>query len=220
LWHVGDPPEFWNADTVPLWAKQSGWWYDDSFPPKAQIDRELNAVLRNHPGLRLVLAHFCFLSRDLGAAAAFLNDHPGVNLDLAPGIEMYHNFTAVPGAAHDFFVKHSDRILFGTDTGIGNHTTGRGRGRMIRRFLETADRFEVPEDPFMTPDERPALHGLSLPAGALDRIYRTNFERWIGRDRPRPLDLDAARSLLRDLSARAAAREDPENNAAAALALL
>ena len=32
LWHVGDPPEFWSEHTVPLWAKQRGWWYPPGTP--------------------------------------------------------------------------------------------------------------------------------------------------------------------------------------------
>ena len=57
---------------------------------------------------------------------------------------------------------------------------------MIRRFLETDDVFPVPDDPAMTPDERPPLRGIALPREALRLIYSENFRRVVG-DRPRPL---------------------------------
>ena len=40
---------------------------------------------------------------------------------------------------------------------------------MIRRFLETDDVFDVPDDPAMTPDDRPPLRGIALPREVLER---------------------------------------------------
>jgi len=185
LWHVGDPPEFWSEHTVPLWAKQRGWWYDSSHPTKHQIDSEMSRVFINHPQLRLILPHFFFLSDRLNDAADLLIQHPTYSLDLAPGVEMYHNFTARYDESREFFVRFADRIIFGSDFGMscGWH---RDRGIMIRQFLETTDTFEVPADPAMSPDDRPPLRGLGLPRNVLQQIYCDNFRGFVG-DKPRPL---------------------------------
>jgi hypothetical protein len=61
---------------------------------------------------------------------------------------------------------------------------------MVRRFLETDDVFPVPEDPAMTPDERPDLHGFKLPADVLRKIMSANFHRVVKRESPKPLDKD------------------------------
>jgi predicted TIM-barrel fold metal-dependent hydrolase len=196
LWHIGDPAEFWDRRTVPLWARQQNWWYDASFPPKPQIDREALGAFRRHPGLRLILPHFYFLSDDLAAASGFLEEFPGFHLDLAPGVEMYHNFTRRREEARAFFVRHAGRILYGTDIGAGRHCTGPKRGWMVRHWLESDEEFDVPDDPLMTPDERPALKGVALPAEALRRIYAENFHRIVGRSQPRPLNEDAVEELL------------------------
>jgi predicted TIM-barrel fold metal-dependent hydrolase len=179
LWHVGDPPEFWSENTVPLWAKKRGWWYDASYPPKRQIDDEIASVFRRHPRLNLILPHFFFLSDRLDDAARLLDDHASYFLDLAPGVEMFHNFTANRDAARQFFIQYADRIIFGTDFGMscGWH---RDRGMMIRRFLETDEPFEVPDDPAMAPDQRPPLRGLALPRDVLRRIYADNFRCVVG----------------------------------------
>jgi predicted TIM-barrel fold metal-dependent hydrolase len=181
LWHVADPPEFWTRDAVPLWARQQNWWYDESFPPKEQLDAECLHVLRRHPGLKVILAHFFFLSQDLPAADRLLDELPNVHLDLAPGVEMFHNVSRDPEAARAFFVRRADRILYGTDIGAAQHRTGPKRGWMVRHWLETDDVFDVPDDPLMTPDDRPALRGIALGEAELERIYAANFLRILGR---------------------------------------
>jgi len=196
LWHIGDPPEFWNPEAVPLWAKQQNWWYDASFPTKQQIDHEAHAAFEKHPGLNLILAHFFFLSQDLAAAGALLDAYPNLHFDLAPGVEMYHNFTRRPDEARAFFVRYADRILYGTDIGAGRHCTGPRRGWMVRHWLETAEEFEVPDDPLMTPDDRPPLQGIGLDADALEKIYAGNFHRILGRTEPAPLDSRAVDELI------------------------
>jgi len=188
LWHVGDPPEFWSEHTVPPWARTRGWWYDSTVPKKKQIDEEIERVFLRHPKLNVTLPHFFFLSDRLDDAAKLLDTYPNYALDLAPGVEMYHNFTANHAKARAFFIKYADRILYGSDFGMGCGW-GQDRGMMIRRFLETDDRFDVPEDPAMTPDERPKLHGLNLPADAVRKICVDNFVRRVGA-KPRSLAAD------------------------------
>ena len=192
LWHVGDPPEFWSEHTVPLWARQRGWWYDASHPPKSQLEAEIENVFRRHPRLRLILPHFFFLSDRLDDAARLLDAHPSYMLDLAPGVEMFHNFSARRYDARKFFLRFADRIIFGADVGM-SCGWGEDRGMMIRRFLETDDVFDVPDDPAMTPDDRPPLRGIALPREALKLIYADNFHRVVG-SRPRPLR-DSARDM-------------------------
>ncbi|MEA2707821.1 MAG: hypothetical protein QOF78_422 [Phycisphaerales bacterium] len=179
LWHVGDPPEFWSERTAPRWARQRGWFYDHTHPPKSQLEAEIANVFRRHPRLRLILPHFFFLADRLDDAARLLEAYPNYMLDLAPGVEMFHHFTARRDDAREFFVRFADRIIFGSDIGLGCGWS-RDRGMMIRRFLETGDAIEVPDDPAMTPDDRPPLRGLSLPREVLRLIYAENFRRVVG----------------------------------------
>lgn len=199
LWHVGDPAEFWSAETVPLWARQNQWWYDDTHPPKAVIDREIAAVLTRHPRLNLILPHFFFLSGALGEAEKFLLRHPNISLDLAPGVEWMHHLSKDPQAGRAFLTRFADRIIFGSDMGIMHHSTHAERGPAIRRFLETAGEFPVPPDPFMSPSDEPPLRGLALPEDALARIYAKNFHRLVGRTTPRPLDEAGIAAYLQEL---------------------
>ncbi len=178
LFHVADPEEFWDEDAVSALAKSRGWAYTDgTFPSKEQLYEESERVLRAFPGLKVVFAHFRFLSADIERAAAFLDTWPHVCFDLTPGTEMYYNFSKRAADWREFFVRYQDRILFGTDNTA--HTDeqerwGVDKSNRIRAFLETDTAFSGA--------------GLALPSETLDRIYHANFERIVGTV-PRPPDV-------------------------------
>ncbi len=185
LWHVNDPEEFWDPDQAPEWAKGPGWLYDETFPSKESIYGECERVLERHPKLNVILAHFYFLSDDLPRAGALLDRYPNLCFDLAPGIEMLHNFSKRPDEAREFFLRYRDRIVFGTDFGPGGLAS---RIWVVRNFLESDETFHVPMDePLFWPDHRTMIRGIALPAEALVPIYADNFRRLVGGP-PRPLN--------------------------------
>ena len=114
-WHCGDPATFWDEEACPDWAKENGWFYDDTFPTLQELYRQVETVLDRHPGLLVTLAHMYFTSDDIHHAKYMLDRHPNLRLDLCPGTEMYENFVKAPEIWHDFFVKYQDRLIFGTD---------------------------------------------------------------------------------------------------------
>jgi len=194
LWHVCDPEEFWDPERTPGWAKERGWGYDDTFAPKEQLYAEVENVLERHPRLRIFFAHFYFLSADLRRAASLLDRFENVHLDLAPGIELLYNMSKDPSAVRDFFVRYSDRILFGTDISSDQPVEeARIRAGIVTRWLETEDEYRVPEgaDFLLGPPEDGVMRGLRLPEDTLAKIYRLNFERLAG-SKPRPLNRELA----------------------------
>jgi predicted TIM-barrel fold metal-dependent hydrolase len=190
VWHVCDPEEFWNPETTPSWAKARGWGYDETFTPKEQLYAEVENVLKRHPKLRIIFAHFLFLSADLPRAASWLDRFPNVCLDLSPGIEFLYNLSSDVSATREFFIKYSDRIIFGTDIS-SNHTLDEAgiRSGIVTKWLETDDEYRIPPgaDFVLGPPEDGIIRGLSLPAEVLERIYRSNFARLAG-PKPKPLD--------------------------------
>ena len=175
--HVGDPDEFWEAERCPSWARASGWDYSDgTYPAKEELYTEIDHVLARHPRLRIVFAHFYFLSRDLERAAHFLDAHPSVAFDLAPHMDMYTDFSEDPSTVRDFFLAYQERILYGTDTDTrAIERGGDGVGlmrfipRLIRAFLEQEGELSLPGST--------RYRGLGLPRPALEAIYHANFER-------------------------------------------
>jgi predicted TIM-barrel fold metal-dependent hydrolase len=194
LWHVNDPEEFWDPAAAPEWARGPGWLYDDSYPTNQSLYDECERVLAAFPTLKIIFAHFYFLSdfldprpeRSRRGAAALLDRYPNVHLDLAPGIEMLHNFSKRPQAARDFFLKYQDRIVFGTDFSPRFLLS---RIWVVRNFLETDETFHVPtDDHLFWPDHRTMITGIKLPETALRKIYAGNYRRIVG-PQPKPLNL-------------------------------
>jgi predicted TIM-barrel fold metal-dependent hydrolase len=175
--HIADPDFFWDAENCPDWAKENDWDYSDgTYPSLSQLHDEVDHILARFPKLPLTLAHFKFMSTDLPAAADFLAKHPSVSFDLAPHIDMYTDFSENHEAAREFFITHSDRILYGTD--LDTRVLKRGpEGRdfmlslawLIRNFLETEGTF--------THRNGKTYLGLHLPQDVLHKIYYQNFER-------------------------------------------
>jgi predicted TIM-barrel fold metal-dependent hydrolase len=185
LWHVNDPEEFWDPAEAPEWARGPGWLYDEAFPTNESIYAECERVLEKRPKLTVIFAHFYFLSDDLPRAAAMLDRYPSVCFDLAPGIEMLHNFTKRPDEARDFFIEYQDRVLFGTDFAPKGLQS---RIWVVRNFLETEEEFHVPTDErLFWPDHRTMIRGISLPKEVLTKIYAENFRR-LTSPSPRKLD--------------------------------
>lgn len=194
LFHVADPEEFWDPEKVPSWAKEQGWFYDSSYPSKQQLYEEVSNVLDKHKNLKVIFAHFYFLSADINSASKLLDNYKNVNLDLTPGIEMYYNFSKNRDLWREFFIKYQDRILFGTDIGDWQDVkSALARAWLVRNFLESDSEFYLPSeaDSLLEPQMRKPILGLNLPRGVLEKIYYENFVRLVGA-KPRKLDVSLA----------------------------
>lgn len=197
FWHVADPEEFWDKEKIPPDAKKRGWDYTDgTYPSKEKLYSQVENVLDKFPRLKIVFAHFYFLSRDLSRAEAIMDTYPGVNFDITPGSEMYYNFSEDSKKAREFFIKYQDRILFGDDTAI------RGKGiqkRQItekiffmRNFLETDEEFSMIQGDENFLSKGGKIRGIELPQVVLEKIYSENFFRIAGK-KPRSLNISLAK---------------------------
>ncbi len=212
VFHVADPEEFWDPDLCPDWARNQGWFYGDGrYPSKESLYAEIDRVLERHPNLRVVFAHFYFLSADLARAGDFLDAHPRIYFDLTPGVEMYLNFARNIDAAREFFIQYQDRLIYGTDIGANavlrdpsqglDMADSLGRTWVVRSFLETAAPFAAPEGlGHALGMDAKSFHGIGLPHDVLEKIYHVNFERMFG-PTPTPLNYDAALVELERLAA-------------------
>jgi hypothetical protein len=200
--HAGDPEANWDPVRCPPRARARGWFYGDgTFPLKEDLHAEVAHVLAQHPRLKLTLAHLFFLSADLDRASRFLDAHPHVCFDLAPGSEMYNSFTRDHDQSRDFFLRYQDRLIYATDTTSGAMTRDGNvgvqraleRAWTVRTFLETDGTF-VPPNGLVRWLERGvrSFRGLALPHTVLTRIYSANLERIYG---SRPVPLDRERGL-------------------------
>ncbi len=187
LWHVNDPEEFWDESKIPSWAKRQGWSYgEETINNEVQYTQVLT-VLKRHPNLKIIFAHFFFMSAQLERLSKILDDFPNVCIDLTPGIEMYINFSTNQEAAVQFFEKYQTRILYGTDIGARcllsddshlNKAESTNRSNIIRTFLTKEGQFTIKSDgDFLIGMEDFELHALHLKPEITKKIFCDNFLR-------------------------------------------
>lgn len=202
LWHVNDPESHWSPDASE-WVKKQGWWYDESFiNNEVQYAQVLN-VLKRHKRLKIIFAHFFFMSAQLDRLADILDRYNGVMVDLTPGIEMYENFSADYENARSFFDRYHDRIVYGTDIGGRCVLTNEGepfsekenlrRPEIVRSFLMMKGEQTIESDGFFLHDRAPfTMRGLGLEVERLEEILGGNIRRFIGGE---PKTVDSGKTL-------------------------
>jgi len=191
IFHVNDPEEFWDAEKIPGWAREMGWYYGDgTFIDNEEQYRQVMTVLERHPDLNVTFAHFFFLSAQLDRLGEYFDRFPNMHVDLTPGIEMYFNFAADVDKTRDFFVKYQDRILYGTDIGARALLADRKGGiereeslarvEVVRGFLENDGAFTLDHEGFLFGGRDAVFHGINLPEEVLEKIYWKNFTQFAG----------------------------------------
>lgn len=181
VWHVADPDSFWDIDRIPQRFLDRGWFYGDgSYMSYDRVYGQVYNVLRKHPDLKVVFAHFFFLSEKPEQLEQLLAKYPGTTVDLTPGSEMYNAFRDNRAYYRDFFIRYQDRILFGTDTSYSGSDMSRfiERSDAVRRFLETDEKMTV-----ISVETK----GLALPKPVCNKILGENFQRLTGKV-PKPID--------------------------------
>ncbi len=193
VFHVNDPEEFWDSETVADYVKKAGWFYDGTFINNEEQYAQILRLLARHPHLKVLFPHFFFLSNRLERLAEILDSYPNVRIDLTPGIELYYNLSAQGQTAKQFIHRYQNRIIYGTDIGaralirtenvLLSLEECRSRVRLIRGFLETEGDYLLTEDGHYVVERKPTvMHGLGLSDDVLNKIYRQNFLNFINKD--------------------------------------
>jgi uncharacterized protein len=127
-----------------------------------ELMTERNNMIRKHPNTRFILAHFGWHANDLARAGKLLDANPNVYYDVAA---VLYDFGRQPRAAHDFFVKYQDRILFGKDSYQPDEYP------YYWRVFETTDEYF---DYYRDYHAFWKLYGIGLPDQVLKKLYYQN----------------------------------------------
>ena len=185
LWHVNDPEEFWDKSKIPSWAKSQGWYYGEETINNEVQYTQVFTVLKRHPNLKIIFAHFFFMSAQLERLSKILDEFRNVYIDLTPGIEMYINLSKNKEKAVQFFEKYQSRILYGTDIGARcvianeseiNRKESLNRSDIVRTFLTKEGQFTIKADGnFLIGTEDFQLDALNLRPEITQKIFYENF---------------------------------------------
>ncbi len=177
MFHIADPDAFFlpidnNNERYEELAAHPEWSFHGSQFSKQELLAQRDRVFPRHPRTTFVGAHIAEHPEDLDYVSRLLNTNPNLFVDIAARCA---ELGRQPYTARDFFVKYSDRILFGTDL-----IPETDMYRLHFRFLETRDEyFEYPSH--ASRQGRWNIYGLFLPDDVLRRVYCENALRLLKR---------------------------------------
>jgi len=166
--HTADPQEFFEPVdyTNERWLEISlfpGRRYPpDKFPKFEEVMAERDNLFRKHPKTTFVAAHMGWHANDLGRLGKMMTEMP--NLYTEVGAVLY-DIGRQPRAAHDFFIKFQDRILFGKDSFQPEEYP------YYWRVFETRDDYF---DYYRGYHAFWKLYGIDLPDSVLKKVYFQN----------------------------------------------
>jgi predicted TIM-barrel fold metal-dependent hydrolase len=169
--HTADPQEFFEPIdyTNERWLELSLFgdrrYPKDQYPSFEELMTERDNLFRRHPKTTFVAAHMGWHANNLPRLAKMLDEMP--NLYTEVGAVLY-DIGRQPRAAHDFFVKYQDRILFGKDSFQPEEYP------YYWRVFETNDDYFDYYRPYHAFWK---LYGIGLPDAVLKKVYYENAER-------------------------------------------
>jgi predicted TIM-barrel fold metal-dependent hydrolase len=171
LIHVAEPQAFFD----PLDYNNERWLELSLYPDRRhqegvrfeQLTAERNNMIKKHPNTKYILAHFGWHGNDLARAGKLLDENPNVFFDVAA---VLYDFGRQPRAAHEFFIKYQDRILFGKDSYQPDEYP------YYWRVFETNDEYF---DYYRDYHAFWKLYGIGLPDQVLRKLYNQNALRLV-----------------------------------------
>lgn len=180
LVHVADPVAFFQ----PLDATNERWeelqahpdWQFPSppFPPFLAILEAFARLIERHPATTFIGAHVGCYAENLAWVSALLDRCPNFCVDISARMA---ELGRQPYSSRAFFLRHADRILFGTDAGPDLATYCN-----YYRFLESADEYFNYDTSEPPGQGRWRVYGLFLPDDVLEQVYYHNAARIIWKE--------------------------------------
>ena len=120
----------------------------------------LERTAQRHPKTTFVACHFANLDYDLARLGDVFSRNPNLYADISA---RYAETAPIPRFASQFYAKHANRLVYGTDMGFDKQMY-----RTTFRILETQDEhfYEIDQFSYHWP-----LNGFALPDSVLQQVY-------------------------------------------------
>jgi predicted TIM-barrel fold metal-dependent hydrolase len=198
--HTGDPKAFWLPPTPAneRWDElmvHPKWSFYGAPVSWQQLYDQFERRVARHPKTTFIGVHFGNDPEDPDNVARMLDKHKNLYVDTAARVPEIGRVDARHDAQkmRAFFERYQDRILFGTDCGVGTDERDLMLGSTgatppgpadVERFFESTWRwFETGDKDIPTPTPiqgRWNVDGIALPRALLEKVYHGNAERLLG----------------------------------------
>jgi predicted TIM-barrel fold metal-dependent hydrolase len=192
--HIGDPKAFWK----PVSPENERWdelrvhpewsFAGPENPSWQKLYDAFERLVARHKKTTFIGVHFGNDPEDPDNVARMLDKYPNFYIDTAARVPEIGRHPQEK--MKKFYAKYQDRVLFGTDTGIGPDdadmmygSTGADpptRADEVRFFTSTWRYFETPDRQFESPTPiqgRWKIDGVALPESILRKVYFENAAR-------------------------------------------
>lgn len=188
LGHLGEPRNAWLATDQMTIAGDKEYfskhpqYHQFLHPENPSYEDQINArdnMLKKHPNLRFVGAHLGSLEWNVDELAKRLDQFPNIAVDMAARIphlqvQSVKNWQKV----HDFIIKYQNRLIYATDHGVDPKSNFIEVNKNVHYVRLSDWKFFVTDEEMTVPDFSEKFKGLKLPKEVVDKIYRTNAEKW------------------------------------------
>ena len=168
LIHTADPASFFdpidltNERWLELALFNDRRYQDPSYPRFEDLAAERDRLFANHPKTRFIVAHMGWHANDLGRLSKMMDRMPNISVEVGA---ILYDLGRQPRAAHDFFVKYQDRVMFGKDSFQPDEYP------YYWRVFETKDEYF---DYYRDYHAFWKLYGMDLPDVVLRKLYYRN----------------------------------------------
>lgn len=175
--HTADPAAFFEPidETNERWEELSrhpDWsFHGEDFPSRDELLEARNRVIGRHPKTKFIGAHVANHAEDLEVVSEWLDKYPNLYIETASRIS---ELGRQPFTTRKFLMRHSDRILFGTDG-----PWPEARLHINWRFFETEDESFAYSEKVPPPQGMWQIYGVNLPEDVLQKLYFENACRLI-----------------------------------------
>jgi predicted TIM-barrel fold metal-dependent hydrolase len=173
--HVADPVAFFdpvdeiNERWEELHAHPDWQFPSPPYPAFMTIMNQFANLVSHHPGTNFIGAHVGCYAENLDWVSHLLDRCPNFYVDISGRMG---ELGRQPYSTRRFFLKHADRILFGTDWPASVEWY-----RHHYRFLETDDEYFNYDREEIPRQGRWRVHGIFLPDDVLEKVYFKNAAR-------------------------------------------
>ncbi len=192
--HTGDPKVFFQ-DPGPenerymelLFAP--GWsFFGGDYPPRDELLQARNRLIARHPRTTFLGIHLANNPEDLDAVDRWLDQYPNLYVDVSARLGEIGRHP--PEKVRAFFVKHRERILFGSDLVVNPDELQLGSLSIFPQDEDDAVRFYRAHREYFETDRKQIDHptpiqgywkvdAVGLPEEVLEKFYRGNALRLI-----------------------------------------
>ena len=185
--HLGEPKNCWlplkqmTVNNDRSYFQRNPRYHMYLHPEMPSYEEQIAArdrMLAKHRNLPFLAAHLASLEWSVDELAAFLDRFPSAVTGTAARLgQLQYQSQRDHDKVIAFVTKYQDRLLYGSDSGVGPNSRIPQRYQSIRErwlrdwmYFTTDEMIDVPEL-----DE--PVRGLALPKGVVEKIYRINAKR-------------------------------------------